>query len=134
MAAASGGGRRAARERAVTLLYEAEQRDLSSDEVLAGEVLEPDPYTAAVLRGVDAEGERIDGVISRFAKGWVLERMAALDRAVLRVAVYELLHSDDVPVAVVINEAVELANTYSTDDSGRFVNGVLSAAAAELRS
>ncbi len=75
----------------------------------------------------------IDATIRRFARGWSLERMPVVDRAVLRMAIYELLHRPDVPTGAVISEAVELAKRYSTDDSGRFVNGMLSNIAEEVR-
>jgi N utilization substance protein B len=96
-------------------------------------VLPPDPYAVALVRGVAGRGEELDGLISRFAKGWSLDRMPVLDRTVLRLASYELLAGDEPPVGVVISEAVELAKRYSTDDSGRFVNGVLSSIAGEVR-
>lgn len=131
--ASAGVGRREARERAVQLCYEAEQRDLGLTEVLAEQIVDPEPYTDALVSGVGRHQAQIDGVLSRFAKGWTVDRMPALDRAILRVGVYELGHEPEVPTAVVLNEAVELANSYSTDDSGRFVNGVLAAAARELR-
>jgi transcription antitermination factor NusB len=75
----------------------------------------------------------VDGLIRQFAKGWTLERMPVIDRTLLRMAVFELLHRDDVPTGVVISEAVELAKSYSTDDSSRFVNGLLAAIADEIR-
>ena len=115
------------------LVYEAEQRELSAAALLAEQAVVPDDYTDSLVRGVDHRSDEIDGLITRFAKGWSLERMPALDRAVLRVAVYELGHEPEVPIGVVLNEAVELANSYGTDDSGRFVNGVLSAVGRELR-
>jgi N utilization substance protein B len=127
------GSRREARERALELLYESYAKSLSVDDVLSGLAVRPDPYAEEVVRGVDARSAEIDGLISSHAKGWTLERMPVLDRTLLRIAVWELLGRPDVPVAVVISEAVELAKRYSTDDSGRFVNGVLSAAAAEVR-
>ena len=129
----AGVGRREARERAVQLCYEAEQRELGHAEILDEQVVEPEPYTGTLVVGVGRHQTQIDGLLSRFAKGWTIERMPALDRAILRVGVYELGHEPEVPTAVVLNEAVELANSYSTDDSGRFVNGVLAAAARELR-
>lgn len=129
----AGVGRREERERAVQLVYEAEQRELDAAGILADQVLEPEPYTATLVSGVDRHQAQIDALLGRFAKGWSLERMPALDRSILRVAVYELGHEPEVPTAVVLNEAVELANSYSTDDSGRFVNGVLASAAKELR-
>ena len=82
-----------------------------------------------LVHGVDAHREEIDDLLRRFAKGWSLERMPAVDRALLRLATYELLQQPDVPVGVVISEAVELASEFSTDDSGRYVNGILSAIA-----
>jgi N utilization substance protein B len=127
------GSRREARERALELLYEAYAKSLAVDEVLAALVVRPDPYAEEVVRGVDGRLGEIDALISSHAKGWTLDRMPVLDRTLLRIAVWELLGRPDVPVAVVISEAVELAKRYSTDDSGRFVNGVLSAAAAEVR-
>jgi transcription antitermination protein NusB len=129
----AGVGRREERERAVQLVYEAEQRTFDAAAILADQVLEPEPYVATLVNGVEAHRVDIDALLVRFAKGWSLERMPALDRAVLRVATYELGHEPEVPTAVVLNEAVELANSYSTDDSGRFVNGVLASVARELR-
>jgi transcription antitermination protein NusB len=114
-------------------LYEAESKDVSPAELVAGLPLRPDRYAEKIVVGVGADGARIDAVLSRTAKGWRLERMPAIDRAVLRMAAWELAHRRDVPTAVVISEAVELAKQYSTDDSGRFVNGVLSRVAEELR-
>jgi N utilization substance protein B len=127
------GSRREARERALELLYESYAKSLSVDEVLEALVLRPDPYAEEVVRGVGSRAAEIDGLISSHAKGWTLERMPVLDRTLLRIAVWELLARPDVPLAVVISEAVELAKRYSTDDSGRFVNGVLSATAASVR-
>ncbi len=128
-----GSGRREARERGVQLVYEVEQRSVAPEVILGEQVLEPDAYTVDLVEGVAAAGPRIDEVIERLSRGWKLTRMPAMDRAVLRVGTYELMNHPEVPTAVVLNEAVELANTYSTDDSGRFVNGVLAAAAVELR-
>lgn len=133
MAQPLGVGRREARERAVHLLYEADQRDVQVAEVLDSQVLPADPYTAEVISGVETERVSIDKVIGSHATGWAIERMAAMDRLVLEVATYELIHRDEIPTAVILNEAVELANSYGTDDSGRFVNGVLGAVAASVR-
>ncbi|HPB46671.1 MAG: transcription antitermination factor NusB [Microthrixaceae bacterium] len=127
-------GRHEARERAVALGYEAEQRDLDAAGILDDQILDPDPYTVALVAGVGEHLEEIDTTIERFARGWTLERMAAMDRAVLRVAIFELAHREDIPTPVVIDEAVELAKRYGTDDSSRFVNGVLDSAANALRS
>jgi transcription antitermination protein NusB len=125
--------RRQARERALSLLYEAETKSQSPAEIVAEQVLEPDPFTADVVRGVESAGEEIDALITRFARNWPLARMPALDRTLLRMGVYELTHRPDVPTGVVLSEIVDLASEYSTDDSGPFVNGVLAAIAAEVR-
>ena len=122
-------GRRAARERALELLYEAEAKETTAGDVIDGLPIAPDPYASLLVIGVDDHRGEIDALVSQYAKGWALERMPAIDRALLRLATYELLHHPDVPVAVVISEAVELASQFSTDDSSRFVNGVLSAIA-----
>lgn len=127
------GSRREARERALSLLYEAGAKDLSASEVLSQLPVDPDAFAVAIVRGVEEHGPRIDDLIARSARGWDLERMATVDRIVLSIATYELLERLDAPVGVVISEAVELAKQYSTEDSGRFVNGVLSTIAAEVR-
>ncbi len=128
------GGRHQARKRAVDLLFEAEARGLSPGEVAAArcelteadpEVTPLNPYTVVVARGVGAHAEHIDELIGAHLQGWTLERLPAVDRAILRVAVWELLHADDVPAPVAVDEAVELAKELSTDDSPGFVNGVL---------
>ena len=121
--------RREARERALELLYEAEAKEVPVGDIVDQLPLPPNPYSVQLVAGVDAHHEEIDGLLTEFAKGWTLERMPAVDRALLRMATYELLYEPDVPLGVVISEAVELASEFSTDDSGRFVNGVLSAIA-----
>jgi N utilization substance protein B len=127
------GARREARERALSLLYEAETKDSTPAAVLDELPVPPDPFAADLVGGVGARMGEIDALIGRHSIGWALDRMPAVDRAVLRMATYELLARDDVPTAVVLSEAVELAGGYSTEESGRFVNGVLSSIAAELR-
>ncbi len=127
------GSRREARERALTLLYEAETKDEAPSVVLAGLPLEPDTFTAELVTGVEQHRVDIDATISRFARGWTIERMAALDRALLRLGIFELTYRPDIPTGATISEAVELAKRFSTEESGRFVNGVLSAVAAEVR-
>ena len=126
-------GRREARERALSLLYEAESKNETPTDVLVSLPVAPDSFVVDLVSGVGARSSEIDGLISRHAIGWALDRMPAIDRAVLRIATYELLARDDVPTAVVLSEAVELASSYSTDESGKFVNGVLSAIAGEVR-
>jgi len=126
--------RRDARERALELLYEAEVKGASGADVLAGLPVPPAGLAAELVVGVDAHAERIDQILTdRVAPRWTLARLAALDRAVLRLATYELLDQPDRSQAVILNEAVVLARRFGTDDSPRFVNGVLSAVAAEVR-
>jgi transcription antitermination protein NusB len=125
--------RRAARERAVGLLYEAEVKGEGAAQVLTALPVAPDEYVRDVVTGVAEHVEALDEVIRRYSRNWDLERMPALDRAILRLAAYELGYRPDVPRNVVINEAVELAKVFSTEESGRFVNGMLSAMAPDLR-
>jgi N utilization substance protein B len=122
-----------ARERALGLLYEAELKASSPTEVVADLAVKPDAYVLVLLSAVEDRNDEIDALISGAAIGWDLDRMAVVDRNVLRLAVAELLVSDDVPTAVILNEAVELASGYSTDDSGRFVNGLLATVARQIR-
>ncbi|MFP5326043.1 MAG: transcription antitermination factor NusB [Acidimicrobiia bacterium] len=124
-----GSSRRSERERVLGLLYEAEAKDVALEEVAA----DVGGYAAEAAIGIAADQQEIDSLIRRFSKGWDLERMPSTDRALLRLSVWELLRRPDVPTAVTISEAVELAKRYSTEDSGRFVNGVLSAIAAAVR-
>jgi transcription antitermination protein NusB len=127
------GTRREARERALSLLYEAETKGCTPAEVLQTQTIEPEPFVADVVGGVGEFGAEADALIRQFSKGWSLERMPVIDRTLLRMAIYELGHRPDVPTGAVISEAVELAKRYSTDDSGKFVNGMLSRIAKELR-
>ncbi|MUL84424.1 MULTISPECIES: transcription antitermination factor NusB [unclassified Mycolicibacterium] len=127
-------GRHQARKRAVDVLFEAEARGLTPEAVADGrialaegdpEVSALNPYTVSVARGVTEHAAHIDDLISAHLQGWTLERLPAVDRAILRVAVWELLHAEDVPEPVAVDEAVELAKELSTDESPGFVNGVL---------
>ena len=122
-----------ARERALNLLYEADAKGMSVEEVLTALPVRPDDLAVLLVEGVAARRTDIDALLALHARGWTLERMPVIDRTVLEVAVFELMGRPDVPVAVVIDEAVELAKRFSTDDSGRFVNGMLSAIAPKLR-
>jgi N utilization substance protein B len=124
--------RRRARKRALDVLYQADIRSLPLEQVLIAYVArleEPRPehlpYAESLVRGVDAHRERIDELISSYAEGWTLERMPPVDRNLARIAVYELLWVDEIDAPVAITEAVELAKQLSTDDSPRFLNGVL---------
>jgi len=121
------------RERALALLYEAELKGVSPLAVLAELAVRPDPYVRTLLEGVVARQAEVDERIGASSVGWSLDRMAVIDRLVLRLAVAELMADEGPPTAVVIDEAVELAKTYSTEESGAFVNGVLSTIAAEVR-
>lgn len=127
------GSRREARERALSLLYEAEQKGSSPDEILSGLPVPAEEFVADLVAGVGAHRDEADELIRRFAKGWTIERMPVIDRTLLRMGTYELGHRPDVPTAAVISEAVELAKRFSTDDSGKFVNGLLGRIARELR-
>ena len=118
-----------ARKRALDVLFEAELRDRPVLDVIAeraGDEIPPLPaYAADLVRGVHAHQERIDELLAGHAQGWVLERMPAVDRNLLRIGAYELLWADDVPDAVAISEAVQLARDLSTEGSPAFVNGLL---------
>lgn len=124
--------RREARERAIELSYEAHVRSLTIDQLLETLVLDPEPLAIRLMRMAEKEAERAEALIAAKAKGWTIERMPLIDRLVMRQAVAELLTSDT-PVGVVLSEAVELVGRYSTDESSRFVNGVLAAIAREVR-
>ncbi|MEY2416470.1 MAG: transcription antitermination protein NusB [Ilumatobacteraceae bacterium] len=115
------------------LLYEADSKGISASDVLAAQISDTDELTTLLVEGVEQNQSQLDAAITEYARGWTLARMPTIDRTVLRIAGFELLGRSDVPVAVVLNEAVELAKRFSTDDSGRFVNGVLSALVPVLR-
>lgn len=108
-------------------------KDLAVSAVLDELPVSPQPYATALARGVEEHRARIDELISRHAIDWSLGRMPVVDRALLRLATFELGWRPDVPTSVVISEAVELAKSYSTDESGGFVNGLLATIAHELR-
>jgi len=124
--------RREAREAALVFLYEAEARGVDPREVLEAQIVAPLNYTVTLLTGIGEHGAEADALITQFARDWRLERMPSIDRCLLRIAVYELGHRRDVPTAVVLAEAVDLASRYSTQDSSRFVNGILSRIAEHL--
>ncbi len=130
-AALAPGARRRSRERALELLYEAESKGVAPDELLVELQVAPEQYATELIRGVVERAVEIDDLIVRHSKEWALDRMPVVDRQLLRMATFELMARPDVPTAVVLDEAVELAKSYSTENSGRFVNGVLAAIAAE---
>jgi N utilization substance protein B len=124
-----------ARKRAVDAVFAADLRKISPLDLLnevaelAADRQNQDEifgYAREIVQGVIDQHEQIDDLLETYSQGWALDRMPNLDRAILRVAVWEILHNPDVPNAVAVNEAVELAKELSTDDSGAFVNGLLS--------
>jgi transcription antitermination protein NusB len=124
--------RRKARKRALDVLYEADLRDLPPSQVLAtyrDRIEKPRPdhmdYAESLVEGVAKNLDRIDELIASYAEGWTIDRMPVVDRNLARIAVYELLYVPEIDDPVAITEAVELARTLSTDDSPRFLNGVL---------
>jgi N utilization substance protein B len=123
------GARSKARKRAVDVLYEAAQRDNSAVDTLRERLAQSDPpvpeYAVELVEGVVANRVRIDELLSTYAEEWTLDRMPPVDLAILRIGAFELLWRDDVPDAVAVSEAVELAASLSTDESPAFVNGLL---------
>jgi N utilization substance protein B len=124
--------RRKARKRALDVLYEADLRDLPPVDVLVDYVARLErplpehlPYGRRLVEGVAAHLDRIDELIGSYAEGWTIDRMPVVDRNLARIAVYELLYEDEIDDPVAITEAVELARQMSTDDSPRFLNGLL---------
>ncbi|ABY23703.1 transcription antitermination factor [Renibacterium salmoninarum ATCC 33209] len=118
-----------ARRRALDILFEAGQRDVSAAEVLKLRRERTDqiinPYSVDIIDGVGQKQEEIDEFLQTYAQGWTLERMPAVDLIALRIGAWELLYNDDVPDAVAVSEAVELAKQLSTDESPQFINGLL---------
>ena len=123
------GARSKARKRALDLLFEADQRGLDPVLLVAERLPGAHPpipeYAVEIVEGVHRHRERIDELLATYAQGWTLDRMPGGDRTVLRMGAWELLFNGDVPDAVAIDEAVELARLLSTDDSPAFVNGLL---------
>lgn len=130
------GGRTLARSQALQLLFQAEANNLAVLEVLDGDYALSegplDDYARQLALGADESRPDLDAVISMRAKGWKLSRLNAVDRNLLRLALYEMLSVDEVDVPVTIDECVELAKAYGTDESSRFVNGVLGRVADDL--
>lgn len=130
------GARTKARTRAVDVLYEADQRAVAGRPVALLDLLAErlrrttaqtalPQYSVEIVEGVAEHAEEIDELLTTYAQEWTLERMPAVDRAILRLGTWELMYNDDVPGAVAVDEAVALAAKLSTDDSPRFVNGLL---------
>jgi transcription antitermination protein NusB len=131
------GTRSASRRRALSILYEADLLEQPIAEVLERHLDDredpPDGYTVELVRGVDSLRGELDERIGAAAEHWTIQRMPLVDRNVLRLASYELVARPEVPTAVALDEAIELAKLLSTTDSGRFVNGVLGRVASEVR-
>ncbi|WP_131105003.1 transcription antitermination factor NusB [Ornithinimicrobium sufpigmenti] len=123
--------RRRARKRALELLFEAEQRGMNVGDLLEQRIAAPTTqhplpeYAVQVVRGVLEHWREIEEILTTWSQGWTLERMAAVDRAALRIGVWEIVWNDEVPDMVAVSEAVELVASMSTDDSPSFVNGLL---------
>jgi N utilization substance protein B len=122
-----------ARERALTILYEAHSKQLAPRDAAKSHLIAPDELTMRLVVGVEDHRDELDTIIGAHSVNWAIERMPVLDVNIMRIALYELAYLPEVPTAVAIDEAVELAKRFSTDDSGRFVNGILAAAAGKLR-
>jgi N utilization substance protein B len=120
-----------ARARALDILFEADQRGLNAEALLDQRLGDPEsragnnPYTATLVRGVVEKWRDINAALTDYSQGWTLERMPAVDRAILRIGAWEILWNDDIPDVVAISEAVALATELSTDESPSFVNGLL---------
>ena len=125
------GARTKSRKRALDLLFEADQRGLNLQALLVERLARPatpaplPDYAVTLVEGVVRNWTRIDELLSTYSQGWTIERMPAVDRAILRLATWEIVYSDEVPAPVAISEAVELARSLSTDESPGFVNGLL---------
>jgi N utilization substance protein B len=120
--------RRKARKRALDFLYEADIRSASTIELVGtrdeSELSERD-YVMELLVGVETNKVKIDELITTYAQGWDMDRMPAIDRNILRIALFEILFKDDLDDQVAASEAVEIATELSTDDSAKYINGVL---------
>ncbi len=118
-----------ARKRALDILFASDLRGESPVEALERAIADGEgptnDYTAVLVRGVAEHQARLDELLSSYSEGWTLDRMPAVDRNVLRLGLWELLHADDVPDAVAVSEAMALVRDLSTDESPQFVNGVL---------
>ncbi|MHB8263045.1 MAG: transcription antitermination factor NusB [Acidimicrobiales bacterium] len=125
--------RHEARTRALEMLYEREIKDISCSELLGSLAMPADTFALMVVQGVCNNIVSIDNMLDEASAGWPVDRMPVVDRLILRMATYELMALAEIPLAVVLDEAVELANEYSTEDSGRFVNGVLANISATVR-
>lgn len=120
--------RRIERERVLELLYEAEIKGIPIEELVADLPVPPEPFVREFIHGVTVDAGTLDEEIQKRALNWDLARIATLDRLILRMGFWELANRPQTPLAVVISEAVELAKQFSTEESGKFINGVLGSA------
>ena len=135
------GRRRQARERALQALYQMDSVGVGPDEALASIMDNADEqddaavlhYAEVLVRGVTEHREEIDRIIQEHSANWRMDRMARVDRNVLRIATFELMHRQDVPHKVAINEAIEVAKRFGTEESGAFINGLLDKVAQRIR-
>ncbi|WP_077326893.1 transcription antitermination factor NusB [Virgibacillus siamensis] len=120
--------RHAAREKAFQILFQLDTNDIGPKQAIENhlDTLEIDDFLMTLVQGVAENKEKIDQTIKAHLENWTLERIASVEKTILRIAVYEMFHEEDIPAGVSINEAVELANLYGDEKSGKFVNGVLS--------
>jgi N utilization substance protein B len=124
--------RRRSRERALEIMYESAIKDRPVAVVLSELNTRPDAYAVELVTSASQHHERADALISEFSIDWPLERIALVDRLIMTLAVGEMLMENAPPVAVILDEAVELAKVFSTDGSSSFVNGVLSSVSKRL--
>jgi len=120
-----------ARKRALDILFEAEQRGVNAETLLEQRIAKPttehalNEYSVEIVQGVVAKWNQINELLASYSQGWTIDRMPAVDRAILRIGAWEVVYSETVPDVVAISEAVALATSLSTDDSPTFVNGLL---------
>jgi N utilization substance protein B len=127
--------RRTARKQAFLTLYQSDVTGKPAGETVTrwreyrGDL---DPYAVRLVRGVDVERDALDALLSEVSEGWPVHRMSAVDRSILRLALFEMIHSEDVPPEVAVGEAVELAKGFSGDEAPAFVGGVLRGAEGRI--
>ncbi|MFT9848044.1 transcription antitermination factor NusB [Aneurinibacillus sp. REN35] len=134
--------RHQSREKAVQVLFSIDMTQAEPKEVLANMLEEEDEqvneernleFLTELVEGTAAHQSEIDQAVSQYLRGWTMGRLANVDRAILRLAGYEMMYRKDIPIKVTLNEAVELAKMYGTDDSPKFINGVLSSLVKDLQ-
>jgi len=127
------GSRRESRETVLGLLYEAEIAGRAPSDVLAAQDVPTDEFAAAMVQAIDQHQDELDALLEKYSRGWTVDRMPVIDRVVLRMGAFELLHRPDVPTGACLSEAVDLVSQYSTEKSSSFVNGLLARIADEVR-